>query len=757
MEEPSLLDYIKAKLTPWRGPAPQIPKAPEAEPKAIDLEKPAEMETAEQEGLVLGSSAPAEEAAQTFVEFNLDQGSGEAGGLAATPAGLPEARAASQTQAASRAVTIPWRSLVAIGLALFAQATLEPDAGRVWQTAAIIYITAFGFLIWAYWTGEWQLLPGPQEERRTDPYTVRVTLALGIVSGLLAYWMFSGNLFTTFNVFFWLWAIFFVVQSLWLSNSGTRAWTERIKTILRSPRWSIVFSRWTLLVLAISAVVIFFRVYRLNLVPAEMVSDQAEKLLDVIDVLNGQTHIFFPRNTGREAIQFYLTAGIINLLGTGISYISLKIGTALIGLITLPFMYLLGKEVANRRVGLLAMAFAGIAYWPNVISRVGLRFPLYAAFVAPTFYFLFRGIRRSNRNDYILAGLSLGLGLHGYTPIRILPFVVVAAVVLYLIHKQSAGVRRQTIWGLFLLTAVSLVVFLPLMRYASENPEMFSFRALSRLGTVERPLPGPAWQIFLSNLWNGMTMYGWDDGDIWTISVPHRPALDFISAALFHLGMVLLLVRYIRRRNWLDLFLLLSVPLLMLPSILSLAYPTENPALNRAAGAMVPVFLIVGITLDSFLSTLRTRLGEVQGPWITAAVGVLLFLWAANKNYDLVFNQFANSYDSGAWNTSEMGQVVHEFADSMGSYDTAWVVGYPFWVDTRLVGINAGNPKDYAIAPDQLAGTGSVAGAKLFLINLQDKDSVQALKNLYPAGWMKEYVSKYPNKDFLVFFVPPAQ
>ena len=25
MEEPSVLDYLKAKLTPWRGPAPQIP------------------------------------------------------------------------------------------------------------------------------------------------------------------------------------------------------------------------------------------------------------------------------------------------------------------------------------------------------------------------------------------------------------------------------------------------------------------------------------------------------------------------------------------------------------------------------------------------------------------------------------------------------------------------------------------------------------------------------------------------------------
>jgi len=45
-------------------------------------------------------------------------------------------------------------------------------------------------------------------------------------------------------------------------------------------------------------------------VPGEMFSDHAEKLLDVGDVLNGKLSIFFPRNSGREAIQMYLTAAV---------------------------------------------------------------------------------------------------------------------------------------------------------------------------------------------------------------------------------------------------------------------------------------------------------------------------------------------------------------------------------------------------------------------------------------------------------------
>ena len=74
-----------------------------------------------------------------------------------------------------------------------------------------------------------------------------------------------------------------------------------------------------------------------------------------MDVLSGKTFVFFQRNTGREFFQFYWTAAIILLFKTGLSYMSLKLGTVLIGLITLIYVYLLGKEMGNQRTGLLAL------------------------------------------------------------------------------------------------------------------------------------------------------------------------------------------------------------------------------------------------------------------------------------------------------------------------------------------------------------------------------------------------------------------
>ena len=183
-----------------------------------------------------------------------------------------------------------------------------------------------------------------------------------------------------------------------------------------------------------------------------------------------------------------------------------------------------------------------------------------------------------------------------------MPFLVIAAMILFALHIRSKTSTRDALVWLTIVGLVSFFVFLPLMRYATENPAGFSFRAFSRLEGVEQPLPGPAIQIFFSNLWNAFKMFNWDDGNIWVNSLPHRPALDIVSGALFLIGIVLLIARYIQKRNWLDLFLLLSIPILLMPSILSLAYPDENPALNRASGAFVPTFIVVAMALDGFIS-----------------------------------------------------------------------------------------------------------------------------------------------------------
>lgn len=703
--EPSVLDYLKARLAPWKGAAPEIPPLPEEERE---------------------------------------------------PEPVKEAEAVEQPPRQSVFAWLGERTAwLVLAAALIAQFMLEPP-NRNWPAALVFYALALLLLLWSLWKKSWRLpeIP-PSEEVGYSIEVSRMPLYISLAMILVSFFLFSGNRYTDLNLLAWLVTGVALLAAFWLpGGKGKSRWQGWVE-IVKQRELRLRITPWHVLVVIVVLTALFFRFYRLDQVLGEMFSDHAEKLLDVADLMNGQHKIFFERNTGREDFQFYLTAAVANFFGTGLSFMSLKLGTALAGFFTLPYIYRLGKEIGSRWVGLFAFFLAGIGYWPNLISRVGLRFPLYPLFAAPMLFYLIRGIRRSDRNDFIKAGIALGLALHGYSPSRLLPLVVLAAIGIFLLHRASQGKRTGILWALTVLVLVSLVVFLPLLRYWTQNPEMFGWRAFSRLATTERAYPGPVWLIFLANLWKALIMPFWDNNNIWVHSVVNRPALDVITAALFFIGSALVVVRYIRKRNWVDLFLLVSIPLLMLPSILSLAFPEENPSLNRTGAAYIPIFIIAAIGLESLLSSVLARVTSHQGRAAVAVLTVALLGCSASLNYDLVFRQFDEQFMSGAWNTSQIGAMIRGFAESTGDAEHAYVIPYPYWVDTRLVGINAGYPlKDYALAVDQIESTESIDAPKLFIVNPSDQEAQEKLAQIYPQARSFLYDSGRDGKDFLIYSTP---
>lgn len=730
MDEPSVLDYVKSKIFFWKYPAVKIPEPADPVLSAGDV-------------------------------FQLDQ---DAGGAPAEP--YPEKQTA-RLQPAAAGIFSGRVLLVSslLLLALLAQGLLEPP-NRAAPVSIFLYLVVAVLVGFAYFRNVIQPCEVPEDEVAPGSQDVRGDrLLIGFLMITAAFIFFGRGVgdvpeFNLLNTALWLLGIGYLVWAFLLPVQGDRLkrLVRRAAGVFSTPAWRLTVTRWVLVLVGAAALILFFRFYRLDTVPAEMVSDHAEKLLDVYDVLNGEFRVFFPRNTGREAFQFYWTALMVRLFDTGISFMALKLGTVLGGLLALVYLYRLGDEVGNRWVALLAVLFAGFSYWANTQARIGLRFTLYPMFLAPLLFHLIRGLRRGSRNDFIWAGLWLGIGLHGYTAFRIVPFVVVLAFLLYFLHRHSAQRKWFALWGVLIVALISLAVFVPLLRFALENPDMVAFRSLTRLGDLERPLPGPVWLIFLKNTWNAMVMFFWSNGDVWVHSIPYRPALDVISAALFFIGLVLLFLRYISRRSWIDLFLLLSIPLLLMPSILSLAFPNENPNLNRTAGAYIPVFLILGYGLEALLMALKRSFPGRLGSILAGGVGLALILFSAGNNYDLFFNQYDQSMRQSAWNSSEMGTVIRDFEQLVGDANQAWVVAYPYWVDTRLVGINAGMPaRDTAINADQLRDTLANPGAKLFLLNLQDVDSLRLLQELYPEGRYWTYPSRTPGKEFVVFLVAPRE
>ena len=739
MNEPTVLDYVKAKLKFWEKTDLHLPH-PTEEPQVLPP-SPARTRTAG------GASSSA-----------VDDTSLPAAGM--QPAAVVQPAAESLQPALAReAVRFPWLALLPVLSALAAQLFIEPPA-RFGAIAGLVYVGTAVLTTLAFLRGA--LRPAEHEvvEPAQDSLELRWLLAaLAIPFALLAFLFFANNRFTFLNVTLWavslgLFLLAFLQHERLPDLPGA---ARRVGQFLRWPgqELNIRVTRWTVLLVAVLALLAFFRFYRLDTLPIDMVSDHAEKLLDVNDVMNGIPSIFFERNTGREPLQFYWTALVIKLFNLDVSFYSLKLGTVLTGLVVLFYTYRLGKLVGNRWVALFALLFVGVAYWPNVISRIALRFPFYPFFVAPLLFHLIRALRMGTRNDFVWAGIWLGIGLNGYTSSRIVPFLVVIAFVLYLLHIRSGESRGQALFGLILIVFMSLLVCLPLIRYMLDHPDMVMYRINTRLSTAERDLPGSPLELFIDNFWKAITMFFYDNGSIWPHSIPYRPALDVVMAGLFFVGVVLLLARYIQKRDWEDLFLVVSIPVLLLPSALSLAFPGENPALNRTAGAYVPVLLIAAIALEALLRGLAQRLPRRSGQAFAALIGLVLLTWTVANNYNLFFVQYADNYRLNAWNTREIGYVARDFAKLTGTHETYYVMGFPHWIDSRQVGIFAGNiDRDPALLPGSIPDTIPDPRMKMFILKPEDTQTLETLSQIYPEGQAEFRKSEQINKDFVLFLVP---
>ncbi|MCH8093334.1 MAG: glycosyltransferase family 39 protein [Chloroflexi bacterium] len=618
------------------------------------------------------------------------------------------------------------------------------------------YLGAALLVGWAVWAGDFGArVSSPTRRKSAVAAYDRNFLLAGVGLAVLAYLTSGDNTFRLTTLVFWIGSILITGRGLWLGELPGSKIPARMRRFLAKPQLRLRLDGWSLLVLAVFGVAAYFRFSRLAEVPLAMWSDHAEKYLDIIDIINGQTSIFFVRNAGREPMQFYATVAAIKWFGASFSFLTLKFITALAGLFTLPFMYLFGKEVGGRWTGLAAMALLGIAFWPNVISRVGLRFSFFPLLLAPALYYMVRGFKNRRQNDFVLTGIFVGLGVYGYTAARITPMVIGLALTLYLVHRVSRGHRIQSLSWIGIAALLAVVVAVPFLRVAYDLQDDVWFRTLTRVSDAERPLAGAPLELFMTNMWSALRMFAWDFGQIWILSLPGRPALDWVIGALFHFGLVLTAIRYLRSRDWVDLFLILSIPILLLPTVLSLAFPGENPHPSRAGGAIIPVFAIAGIALASIWRWSQGRFGAPLGRRIGVGLVGGMFMVSAVTNYDMVIREYGSLQRQSTWNTGQAAEVVESFTTSIGAFEDVFMIAYPHWMDSRLVALLAGQPgADIVLWPDQIDSLTEVNTPQLFMLHPADANNLDRLRAKYPGGFTNRHVAEVDGRDFVTYLVP---
>jgi len=503
--------------------------------------------------------------------------------------------------------------------------------------------------------------------------------------------------------------------------------------------------------LIILAVAVFFRFHRLAEIPPQPGSDHAEDLLNVVDLERGERPIFFPRNTGQPPLPFYFEYAL-HRAGLPIHYLTLKQSTALIGMVAIPAMYLLGAELGGPVFGLCAAALCAWCKWPVLGARRGLTFAWAVFPAALALWAILRYMRRGDRASALWAGFWLGFGQYGYNAFKIMPALVPVALGLCLFDPRWKGRRWRLVGAGALMTATTLLIFLPLLRYSFQHPQEFWYRALTRAGTRERPLPGPAPVVFATNLLNMGAAFHWKGDNAWINAVSWEPFLDPVLGALLLAGVLVALLCAFRGA-WRWTLLLASLFVLTLASTLSLAFPIENPAINRAAVALPSVLLLASLPAVWIWNEARRRGRAVR---LTAAASLLvLAAFSIRENYLSYFVRFSHEQNVILDPVLDMVTVLKAFERQGVPRDNAYLLNRENWVDGRCIAFeidDLGWQDAHDIAPGR-----TVPFIRdrplLFFFHHDDANRRAQLRAAFPQGEERLMSQPFGDRDYFIYFV----
>ncbi len=108
----------------------------------------------------------------------------------------------------------------------------------------------------------------------------------------------------------------------------------------------------------------------------------------------------------------YLQAGMVGIFGPNL--LGIRVVSILMGVLTIPALYLLAKTLFTPRTALIAAALLAV-FPPHVhFSRLGLNNIADPLFGVLALAFLARGFKHNRQADYVLAGVMLGLTQYFY-------------------------------------------------------------------------------------------------------------------------------------------------------------------------------------------------------------------------------------------------------------------------------------------------------------------------------------------------------
>ena len=561
--------------------------------------------------------------------------------------------------------------------------------------------------------------------------------------------------------YFELWLISAVLWSMAFAPLEWNVFNWATVKVDRVRRFSWRRHGWVALAfLGIMLLGALFRLVELDALPRDMINyDHELEIRAAYDFSQGENRIAVLTFQAQQPLHAYLLSWFAKLPFLSFDFLSLKIATVLVGLVTLPVVFWMGVELMGPRqrqrghvLGLVAMGLVAVSYWHVSVVRFGLRAHLAALFAALSFVFLARAMRRNRRCDFIKLGLTLGYGLYAYTATMVLPLACLFGVALALACRRfSAREAARYLVNLAVSGIIAFTIYLPMHHVAQEFSDIYTRVTLENLfdyvdGSPIDFDPDVFLTGLMANFHDALLMFHWrgDGQALW--SAPRRPALDIYSAGSLALGLAAWLAQLARRPRdpvWLLLPVLALV--MLLPTTLAVMRPENNPSNMRAAGAIPAIYCLAALPIVHIAFVIAQTFPKRLGKALALLFCSSLLLLANQRNSALYFDVYAGSFDSAPY--GHVGKTIRSLAASGTPLSNVIVISYPRYWHGHNVFVAAGAPELLNETPITRLHT-HIENARqrkdeyrldpardlVFLHAQQDTATAQALRRWFPGG-----------------------
>ncbi len=517
-----------------------------------------------------------------------------------------------------------------------------------------------------------------------------------------------------------------------------------------------------ILVIAITLLAAFLRLYRIDSLPPSAGYDQAAYGVDALAILQGARPVFLTTNFGREALFSYLVA-LCHLLVHDTA-VAVYVTSAIVGVLTIPAVYLVAQEMFSvdahpdrqgllpRWGGVLSALVLTVSHWHVSWSRLGMRAILVPLLASTTVYLLWKGLRTGSRWAFAGCGVSLGLSMYTYQAARALPLLVLLGFVYVLWSRRSFS--RGDLLHLVLVAVLALAVFAPLGWYFLTHPGSSSVR-IKQAAVVEpsQDIAGNA-RALLSRALNTLLTFGIRGNEDARVTLPGRPALNPFLAAAFLLGTVISVAR-LRKPAY--LFLLTWLAGLTMPAVLA----EYGAVTKRAIGALPAIAALIAIgCLESWDGICRWA-GRRRPAWFKATYAGMAVLIASGmlysgaqtyRDYFQIWGQDPNLFTHFEAGQSAIGKYIGERPAGEAIYLSPTPADHPsVLLESELrQGVKSYNGRFCMVVPQE-----ATHGATYVIVPAEDKNSLSLLQRYLPQGQVADQGPlHYQQPYFLAYRVP---